>query len=918
VNVTGVSQKPAPPPALGWVLLSRFTLRHWRGQPWRALLLLLLLSLGVAVFLSIRLANRAAVASFTHFAGVLSSQVDATIAAPAGLLPESVLFNLRENLAVKGTDHAAGLELIPMVETVCAPPRHGEDARMGARATFTLLGVDLVALQNLASEQRLDRSWLNQSSDSRARPRDTDKQGQDDSSFRPRAGDGELGDILTRKDAVFCSGKLAAREGLGVGSPLELVVNERKVVVHIVGIIPGRADQPDAPSGLLVMDLPALQELSGKVGRLDRIECVFPASARQGPERDRLLERLRAAVGEQALVRTPESRRLAAEVMTRGFRLNLTILSLIALLVGLYLIFQTLDAAVVKRRGEIAVLRALGVRDSEVRRAWLWEAVLLGVGGGVVGIFGGWALAQGTVRAVSQTVNALYYANNAEAAGLHAGEAGVAFLLAVGFSVLAGWLPAKRAASTPPAQLWAQGGADVRAGAGPGVGALARARVGWGLLVIALGLAFCGPLTFSGGTRFALAGYLSALLGVVGAGVVAGDALRLVAWLASWVSRTSAPRQLANSHLRLPTSRHRWAAAGLLCAVAMTGGMSVLVGSFERSVSAWITHLLQADLYLTSDANQAATAYNRISAPAWKKMTSDPAVADWDALLLMPVEFGGGSIKLAASNLAFYKRHGQFSWLKAPLEEDLFDSGRNAALCAVSESFAERFHVDRGRLISVPTPAGVKELRVAGVYTDYGDDQGVVMVDRVHAQEWFATQEVSSLSLVLRQGEVPEDLRARFRREYPGLAVFTNVHLRGEVMRIFRQTFAITYALEAIGVVVALAGLGMTLASILAERRAELTTLRALGMSRNDITHVAAWEGVLLALGGTAGGLVTSLGLGVLLIFVINKQTFGWTLQPAIPWRALAVLGVLVPLAGAVVAGMVGRFSADLPADRTE
>jgi putative ABC transport system permease protein len=205
-----------------------------------------------------------------------------------------------------------------------------------------------------------------------------------------RGEDPELGDFLNRKDAVFCSGKLAVREGFQVGSPLVLVVNDRTVVLKIAGIIPGRADQPESPSGLLVMDLPALQELSGKMGRVDRIECVFPASARQGAERDRLLGRLREAVGDQAVVRTPESRKLAAEVMTRGFRLNLTILSLIALLVGLYLIFQALDAAVVKRRSEIAVLRALGVRDSEIRRAWLWEAALLGVGGGGMGVLGGW------------------------------------------------------------------------------------------------------------------------------------------------------------------------------------------------------------------------------------------------------------------------------------------------------------------------------------------------------------------------------------------------------------------------------------------------------------------------------------------------------------------------------------------------
>ena len=134
-------------------------------------------------------------------------------------------------------------------------------------------------------------------------------------------------------------------------------------------------------------------------------------------------------------------------------------------------------------------------------------------------------------------------------------------------------------------------------------------------------------------------------------------------------------------------------------------------------------------------------------------------------------------------------------------------------------------------------------------------------------------------------------------------------------MRIFRQTFAITYALEAIGVIVALAGLGITLASILAERKAELTTLRALGMSRKEIAAVAAWEGTLLALAGTLGGLLCSFGLGALLIFVINKQTFGWTLQPSLPTAQLLLLGFCVPWCGAVVAWFVGRQISELPSE---
>jgi putative ABC transport system permease protein len=404
---------------------------------------------------------------------------------------------------------------------------------------------------------------------------------------------------------------------------------------------------------------------------------------------------------------------------------------------------------------------------------------------------------------------------------------------------------------------------------------------------------------------------------VVGCGLLAGEALPFVGWLAGWFGKLSAPRKLANSHLRHPTSRHRWAVAGLLCAVSMTGGMAILVGSFEVSVGNWIQHTLQADLYLTSDANQNASANNHVSAEALQRITTHPAVTEWDAFLIEPVQAAGGMIRLAGADLGFAKRHELLMWLTPP-DASAFDAAQNAGLCFVSESYCARHKAGRGDTVLIPTPTGVKSLRIAGVYTEYGDEKGVVMVERSHMQQWFQTGAVTTLSLLLKADTDAEAVRAELRQAFPGLSVYTNAHLRKEVMRIFQQTFAITYALEGIGVLVALAGLGITLASVLAERRAELTTLRSLGMAHSEIAGVAAWEGSLLAATGTAGGLLSSLGLGLLLVFVINKQTFGWTLQMALPWKPLLLLALLIPASGAAVAWSVGRWGADLPADREE
>ena len=882
-------------------LLRQGTLRHWRHQPRRTALLVLLVSIGVSVFLSMRLANRAAVASFTQFAEVLTQQTDAVLIPRAGRLSESVLERIRE--ARRSDEALAGLEeIIPIVETSAALPRTAAEREqgIGSRTAFTLLGVDLIALQNLATSKNLDRSWFSQ--------------GSTDSQNAPE--DGGLWSLLQRPTAVFCAETLAKEEGLRVGSKWSLIVGERTLEFEIAGIIPSRPDQPAAPKNLLVMDLPALQKLSEKDGRLDRVEFLLDRETRLAPARaQRTLAALVRALGPFGDVRTPESRRAAAEVMTRGFRLNLTILSLIALLVGLYLIFQALDAAVVKRRTEIGILRAMGVSAEEVRWAWLWEAVVLGMAGGVVGVLGGWALAQGTVRAVSQTVNTLYYASNTTAAALHPDEALGALLLALTSSLAAGWLPAKRAAATPPAQLWAQGNDGAPP---PGHRAASRWIWGLGLSVGAAALAFCPPLILKGGTPFSLAGYASAFLGVLGAGILAGECLPVAGWLASLRRNVSPALRLSGSHLRRPSSRHRWAVAGLVCAIAMTGGMAILVGSFETSVNGWIRHALQSDIYITSDANQNASADSHMAAPAWKHITSDPLVTDWDGLLIARIELPDGPIRLNGTDMSFTKRHSPLLWLDPPQEDTVFSSEQNETLCLVSESFTARHRVHRGGTVRVPTPTGERTLRIAGVHTDYGDDKGIILVERSHMQRWFETDQISTLALVLKPGTDAEAFRARTRAAYPGLAVYTNAHLRAEVIRIFQQTFAITYALEGIGVLVALAGLGTTLASVLAERRAELTTLRALGMTHAEIARVAAWEGILLSVIGTIAGLLASGGLGALLVYVINKQTFGWTLQLTLPTPPLLFLALLIPTSGAVVAWLAGRWGADLPADRAD
>ncbi|MGE3310153.1 MAG: FtsX-like permease family protein [Limisphaerales bacterium] len=920
------------PFAVHGLLWRRFTLRHWRDTPGQSFLLVVILALGIAVYLSIRLANRAATASFQHFTDLVAAESDWMIQAPAGDLPESVLVELHGRL------RDAPVHIVPIVESTATQPQsnppNGEPETIGSRPTFRLLGIDLVGIQNVGRDQAEPApDWFASDAPSPSSPA---------SAPTDPPADGGVGEtpfwrVLRDPTSVFISAALARRENLAPGDRLPLVVNERIVPLTVAGVIPQLPGQPAAPAELLVMDLPALQQWTGRTGRLTRVELRVEPGPNEDERRNQLRHQLNtwatrasaSAPGQPSdaqpsnadqrwRVQSPSERREAGAAMTRAFRLNLTLLSLLALLVGMYLVVQALDGAVVRRRTEIGVLRSLGVDAATLHRAWLLEAAGIGLLGGILGIALGWAGAQVSVRLVGRTVNALYYATSAQAAALTSGEVGAALVLAVVAALLAGGWPARNAAAIPPAQLLARNAPNPSS-----AWALHHPLPGFALVAAGVACALLPPLRFDGGVRFPAGGYLAALFWIAGAGILGSRALSTAARLLQPLGRLAAVARLGISPLTTPSGRHVLAAAGLICAVAMTAGMVILVGSFDRTMRRWIERTFQADLYVSSAGAQSASTDNRLSPDTWRALANDPAVADANVLHGIEVTLPAGTTILAAGNLGFLERHVQLAWVERPTDLDVVFAPTPSAPgipvpTLVSESFSERFQKHRGDVVEIPTPSGLQQVRIAGVFADYGNERGSLVVDRAFFIEWFQTDLAASVIVALRDPEQAETIRSAWLAKHPGLQILTNRHLRTEVLRIFRQTFSITYALEAIGLTVAVLGLGMTLASILIERRADWTTLRALGMRPSELAAVAAVEGLVVAAVGLVVGLVVSGALGWLLIRVINKQTFGWTLEFAAPPGPLALLATLVLAGATAVSYAVGRWGAELPADREE
>jgi putative ABC transport system permease protein len=301
-------------------------------------------------------------------------------------------------------------------------------------------------------------------------------------------------------------------------------------------------------------------------------------------------------------------------------------------------------------------------------------------------------------------------------------------------------------------------------------------------------------------------------------------------------------------------------------------------------------------------------------------MEADPDVAALDVGHIYPIRLEGAPTFLVGARLGRGWGEERFIWLQRPDGAPGLDRpGPDGTWPAyVSESFSRRYSKRVGDEVMLPTPAGARKLRVAGVFADYGNERGTIMIDPDQATGWYGDDSAVNAAAYLVEGADLETVRQRWAGKYPALAVRANATLRAEILRIFRQTFSITYALKVIGVVVAVAGLVLALISLLLERRRELATLKEVGMSAAQIRNTVMTEGAVVATIGLAGGLVLSLALGYVLIFVINRQSFGWTLGFAVPWGGMAALGVAVFAASVLSAAVVGQWSARLRGDQEE
>ncbi len=839
-------------------LLTRSGLRHALAHPWQLALSVLGVALGVAVVVGIDLASDSANRAFALSTEAITGRTTHHVfGGPAGL-PDAAYVALRVGAGVRPA--------APVVEGFVAVPGR-------AGVTLRVLGVDPFA-------EAPFRPFLAPG----GAPGAPGAAGRD--------GVFDLAAWLTRPGAVALSPATARAVGVAPGGSFEIESGGTRQRVMLAALIEPQDELARrAVEGLLLADVATAQELLGRVGRLSRIDLIAP----DGAAGEALLARARAALPAGATIVRAAARSASIETMTGAFRLNLMALSLLALVCGAFLIYNAMTFSVVQRRPQIGRLRALGVTRREVLAGVLGEAAGVGIAGTALGLLLGVALGRGLVVLVTQTINDLYFVLTVREAIVSPWPLLKGAALGLAGTLLAALPPALEATGVPPVTVLSRSAVET------GVRRALPRLVAAGLSLLALAALLLALPTKS--LLVSFAGLFAVILGcaLLTPAVVLGFA-RLAAPLAARAFGILGGMAARGAAAGL--SRTGVATAALMIAISVAVGVGVMIGSFRETVIRWLEYTLAADVYVTAPSSLDSRSERPLDPALVAALRGAPGVAAAHALRATELETADGPVPIVAIDMT-PRGHGAFSFKQGRPEAiwPAFDAG-GAVL--VSEPFAFRRGVGVGDRVTLPTDRGPQAFPVAGVFYDYGSDRGVVIMSRATWDRAFDDRGVNALGLFVADGADPDALVEALRARVPAgqeVVIQSQRTIKRISLEIFDRTFLITAVLRFLAFVVAFVAVLSALMALQLEKAREIAVLRANGMTPGQVFQLVTAETAFL--GAVAGLLALPVGLvlAALMIFVINRRSFGWSLSMTVdPWLLAQAFGVAV--LAAVLAGL--------------
>ena len=816
-----------------WISSLRFLFKH----PWQLALSILGVALGVAMVVSIDLSNTSAQRAFSISTEAVAGKATHQIVGGGEQLSEQVYRSLR----IDGGNR----KIAPVVQ--------GFGRLDGLARSFQILGVDPIA-------EGPFRDFSSQES------------GIDLASFIQGSATGLVSKPVLQELALEVSDTV----GVSVGGVV--------VPIRIVGTIEVANERTEqALESVLVVDISTAQRLFDMYGGLSRIDLILSA---EQVEQQEQLQHIRSLLPDGVEVQYAGSSSETLAQMTRAFELNLQALSLLALLVGMFLIYNTMTFSVVQRLPLIGRMRALGVTKSEILAMIMREAVLIGLIGTMVGIASGIALAQLLVRLVTQSINDLYFVLSVQELTITPAPIIKATLLGLGATVLAALWPAREASQAQVTTVLKRSNRESAlmkrlprfTGLGIILGLLGESLlhipsggivVGYvSLLLVIIGFSLTIPACMVG-LAYLFRPVLGALNGIIGTMSVQG--------LLSELSRTSVP------------------VAALVVAVASTVGVGVMVDSFRVTVVSWLESQLQADIYVQPPSSVARFADAELLPELVEVLQQTQGVERVHSVYSETITANFGPTNLVTTSLGALA---QQTYEIKVAESSFWDRFPNQQVVMISEVYAYRHDVSLGDTLQLQTDKGLQEFLIEAVYYDYASDIGTVTMNREVYDRFYENRAISGLALYASEGTSVELLVERLRERADGLQevfIRSNRGLREASIEIFDRTFTVTYVLRLLAVIVAFVGILSSLMALQLERAREHAVLRANGMTPGQLwNYVIMQTGVM---GGMAG--ILSLPLGVIisyvLVYVINLRSFGWTLEFLIsPSLLLQAFGLAV------------------------
>ena len=808
------------------VLFYRLIVRPLFREPLRTGLTVLAVALGVAVVLAIDLAGNAAAGSFRSSVETLTGDSDLEVTSTGGL-PNGIVGTL--------ATLPYPIRVRPRIQDFVTVQPSGQ--------TVPLIGLDLIG-------EATDQIVASVSS-----------------------GDEEL-KTPNDLEGVWAGSSLKVK----TGSTIRLLMNDHTREYPVRGVFDDSAEG----GGIVVMDIASAQRELGRAGRVDSVLLKVP----DGPSLGEWQNRLQVALPAGVVTRPVGSRTAENQRMLAAFRWNLRVLSYVALLVGAFLIYNTISVSVVRRRPEIGIIRALGASRNAILGAFLGEAACFGVIGAWLGCMLGRVMATGALKLLSATVQALYVSSRPGAIELSFTLLTIALLIGIGMSVIAALSPAREAASVSPTEAMARGQREYAT----------RMQKGRDML-IALGLAAGGvicsvPSAIAGKPLF---GYLSAIL-LVAASALAIPAIAdgLLKFSAHSLQKlTGVEGLLAARGLSGSLRRTSVLVAALSTAIAMMTAVGIMVGSFRQTVTTWMDGQLQADLYLRPGGSPASDQHPTIPNDLADQIAHLPGVAALDRFRGYDISYEGLPATLGAADFHAVQPFRKSAFLSGRAASEVYGDLLGKDAVVVSEPFANKHHLRRGDSITLPMGEARVQFHIVDVSFDYASEAGYVVMDRATMLQYLPDPDPSDLAVYVAPGDDLEKVHVEIQKAIAGhsILVFSNRSLRMEAIRTFDRTFVITYALEAISAIVAVIGIAGALLALVVDRRREFGLLRFLGAATSQIRKLILVEAGLIGLLANLVGFFLGLALSFVLIYVINKQSFGWTIQ--FHWPATVLAGSL-------------------------